>query len=134
MSRQLDVEYKGLGAKADIIDEFIADLFNHDMNLQRFLGYGITGCTDSQVWTMFTGEGSNGSQRTRVGSHSTYLGTLKNARICVKEKADPKEKLNTEMLKMAFCLEGKVFDLQIGIVELFPKKGAKHFSKSDSLD
>ncbi|KAG0018035.1 hypothetical protein BGZ80_007626 [Entomortierella chlamydospora] len=96
--------------------------------LQRLLGYSITGRMDSQVWCMFTGKGSNGKsllaslledllenwvvtapyeiffrgdQRARDGSHSTHLGTLKGARICIKEEAEPKDKLNTETLKTA---------------------------------
>ncbi|KAF8958825.1 hypothetical protein BGZ46_001883 [Entomortierella lignicola] len=96
------------------------------MYLQRLLGYGITGHITSQVWCMFTGKGSNGKsllaslledlledwvvtapyeiffrgeQRAREGSHSTHLGTLKGARIAIKEEAEPKDKLNTETLK-----------------------------------
>ncbi|KAF9102728.1 hypothetical protein BGX27_010873 [Mortierella sp. AM989] len=41
----------------------------------------------------------SGDQRAREGSHSTHLGTLKGARICIKEEAEPKDKLNTETLK-----------------------------------
>ncbi|KAF8924262.1 hypothetical protein EDD21DRAFT_429505 [Dissophora ornata] len=94
--------------------------------LQRLLGYGITGHMDSQVWCMFTGGGSNGKsllaslledlleswvvtapyeiffrgdQRAREGSHSTHLGTLRGARICIKEEAEPKDRLSTEILK-----------------------------------
>ncbi|KAF8947129.1 hypothetical protein BGZ46_005635 [Entomortierella lignicola] len=40
-----------------------------------------------------------GDQRAREGSHSTHLGTLKGARICIKEEVEPKDKLNTETLK-----------------------------------
>ncbi|KAF9998420.1 hypothetical protein BGZ80_000794 [Entomortierella chlamydospora] len=131
MSRQLDVDYNGLESSTAMIDEFIGDLFNRDqgsiMYLQRLLGYGITGHTDSQIWCMFTGEGSNGKsllasfleslleewvvtapheiffrgdQRAREGSHSTHLGTLRGARICIKEEAKPKDKLNAEILKV----------------------------------
>ncbi|KAF9340430.1 hypothetical protein BGX26_008994, partial [Mortierella sp. AD094] len=83
--------------------------------LQRLLGYGITGRADSHIWAIFIGEGSNGKsllvelleclledwivpappeiffkspQRARVGSHSTHLGTLRGARICIKEEAE----------------------------------------------
>ncbi|KAF9272994.1 hypothetical protein BGZ68_001932 [Mortierella alpina] len=63
MSRQLDVQYQGLDSKTNVIEDFIGDLFNHDQSsmdyLQRLLGYGITGCTDAQIWAIFTGAGSN---------------------------------------------------------------------------
>ncbi|KAF9344338.1 hypothetical protein BGX26_004512, partial [Mortierella sp. AD094] len=130
MSRQLDVEYKGLDAKTDLINDFIGELFNKDQDaiqyLQRLLGYGITGRTDSQVWAMFTGEGSNGKsllasllksllgdwlvttpheiffkgRRANDGAHSTHLAPLKGRRICIKEETEPTEQLNTEILKM----------------------------------
>ncbi|KAF9345479.1 hypothetical protein BGX26_003076 [Mortierella sp. AD094] len=130
MSRQLDVEYKGLDANTGMIDELTKELFNNNDEtihyLQRLLGYGITGRTDSQVWVMFTGEGSNGKsllagllkslleewytaapyeiffrsdQRAREGAHSTHLGTIRNSRICVKEEAEPNDKLNSVTLK-----------------------------------
>jgi len=130
MSRQLDIDYLGITASTELIDNFIGDLFNFDNDsveyLQRLLGYGITGRTDSQVWVMFTGEGSNGKsllasllealledwfvtapyeiffrgdKRATEGAHSAHLGTIRNARICVKEEAEPKERLNTESLK-----------------------------------
>jgi len=130
MSRQLDIEYLGLDADTGLIDGFIGDLFNNDLDgvafLQRLLGYGITGRTDSQIWAMLTGEGSNGKSllasmlksvlgewmttapheiffkgnRGNDGTHTTYLAPLKSSRICIKEEAEPTEKLNTEILKM----------------------------------
>ncbi|KAF9352095.1 hypothetical protein BGX26_010022 [Mortierella sp. AD094] len=130
MSRQLDVEYRGLDAKTGVIDELMKGLLNNDdefiQYLQRLLGYGITGRTDSQVFVIFTGEGSNGKsllvgllrslleewyvaappeiffrsdQRAREGAHTTHLGTIRNSRICVKEGAEPNDKLNTVTLK-----------------------------------
>jgi putative DNA primase/helicase len=130
MSRQLNVNFKGIDSETDIIDGFIGDLFNHNQDaikyLQRLLGYGITGRTDSQVWAMFTGEGSNGKsllarllksllegwlvtapheiffkgRRANDGAHTTHLAPLKGKRICIKEEAEPTEQLNTEILKM----------------------------------
>ncbi|KAF9349204.1 hypothetical protein BGX26_012451, partial [Mortierella sp. AD094] len=130
MSRQLNIEYKGIDSKTGVIEDYISELFDTDQGviryLQRMLGYGITGRADSQIWAIFTGEGSNGKsllvelleclledwvvpappeiffknpQRVRVGSHSTHLGTLKGARICIKEEAEQNDKLNTEDIK-----------------------------------
>ncbi|KAF9437308.1 hypothetical protein BGZ76_001257 [Entomortierella beljakovae] len=64
MSRKLDATYHDINESTEMIDALIGDLFNHDQDgiqyLQRLLGYAITGRTESQVWAMFTGEGSNG--------------------------------------------------------------------------
>ncbi|KAF9103376.1 hypothetical protein BGX27_010609 [Mortierella sp. AM989] len=130
MSRQLDTNFIGLDARTPIIDDFIGDLFNHDQEaiayFQRLMGYSITGSTESQVWVMFTGEGSNGksllarflksllqgwvvaapheiffkAQRGHAGAHTTHLLPLKGRRICIKEEAEPTDELNTEILKM----------------------------------
>ncbi|KAF9426826.1 hypothetical protein BGZ76_002584 [Entomortierella beljakovae] len=85
MSRQLDVNYNGLDTTTPIIDDFIGDLFNKDQDaiecLERLLGFGITARTDSQIWAMFTGEGSNGKS-------------------LLAQETEPTEQLNTEILKM----------------------------------
>ena len=48
----------------DIPVAFLHDLFNGDQDtisyIQRLLGYAITGHTSEQIWTIWTGSGSNG--------------------------------------------------------------------------
>ncbi|KAF9998629.1 hypothetical protein BGZ80_006741, partial [Entomortierella chlamydospora] len=126
MTRQLNAEYNDMEFMTNLIDKFISDLFDNDQEviqyLQHPLGYGITGSTESHLWAIFTGEGSNGklllvellehlledwvvpapdeiffksSRTSHAHSHSTHLETLKGARICIKEEADQNGKLNT---------------------------------------
>jgi len=96
--------------------------------LQKLLGYAMTGHTSEQIWCIFTGEGSNGKsllmsiieklmgpsyykvapyevffkcdRKTQAGGATAHLSTLKDARICVKEEADPTDTLNIELMKM----------------------------------
>lgn len=95
--------------------------------VQRLLGYAITSHTSEQVWCIFTGEGSNGKsllmsiieklmgkyyvtapheiffkndRKTQAGAATAHLATLKGARICVKEEADPRDSLNIETIKI----------------------------------
>lgn len=95
--------------------------------VQCLLGYAITGHTSEQIWCIFTGEGSNGKsllmsiieklmgkfyvtapheiffsndRKTQAGAATAHLATLKGARICVKEEADPKDSLNIETIKI----------------------------------
>jgi P4 family phage/plasmid primase-like protien len=96
--------------------------------MQKLLGYAMTGHTSEQIWCIFTGEGSNGKsllmsiiekllgpsyykvapyevffkcdRKTQAGGATAHLSTLKDARICVKEEADPTDALNIELMKM----------------------------------
>jgi len=96
--------------------------------MQKLLGYAMTGHTSEQIWCIFTGEGSNGKsllmsiieklmgpsyykvapyevffkcdRKTQAGGATAHLSTLKDARICVKEEADPTDSLNIELVKM----------------------------------
>jgi len=96
--------------------------------MQKLLGYAITGHTSEQIWCIFTGEGSNGKsllmsiieklmgpsyykvapyevffkcdRKTQAGGATAHLSTLKDARIAVKEEADPTDTLNIELMKM----------------------------------
>ena len=96
--------------------------------IQKLLGYAMTGHTSEQIWCIFTGEGSNGKsllmsiiekllgpsyykvapyevffkcdRKTQAGGATAHLQTLKDARVCVKEEADPIDSLNIELMKM----------------------------------
>lgn len=66
----IDVPYEDCNTTTP--QSFINDLFNQDAEacsyMQRMLGYAITGHASEQVWTIWTGSGSNGK--------SLLIGTL----------------------------------------------------------
>ncbi|KAF9357320.1 hypothetical protein BGX26_003925, partial [Mortierella sp. AD094] len=80
MATGLDTDYNGLESSTKDIDEFMLDIFDKNTDLieyvQRLLG------------------------RAQAGSPSPHLGTMRGARICVKEEAEPKDELNIETIKM----------------------------------
>lgn len=60
----IPVIYRGIEHQTREIDNFMNDIFNNDAELihyvQKLLGYGITGNNNEQIWTIFSGTGSNG--------------------------------------------------------------------------
>ena len=95
--------------------------------VQKLFGYGITGRSSEHCWIMLTGTGRNGKslwislieslleklcvtaasevffkgdRGVSAGGPAQHLVELKGSRICVKEEAEPKSKLNSEMLKI----------------------------------
>ena len=64
VSRQAEVEYRGLDHPSPDIDAFLSSIFNHDKDLikymQRLLGYGMTGLCREEVFVVFYGAGGNG--------------------------------------------------------------------------
>ncbi|KAF9154127.1 hypothetical protein BGX21_004762 [Mortierella sp. AD011] len=95
--------------------------------VQKLLGYGITGHTSEHCWLILTGSGGNGkslfvgllekllekwfvtapydiffksARRAQAGGATPHLGTMRGARICVKEEAEPKDELNIEIIKI----------------------------------
>ena len=64
VSQQTACDWRGLDQETPMIDSFMSDIFNGDMDLigfmQRFMGYCLTGHDRSQVWAIFSGSGANG--------------------------------------------------------------------------
>jgi len=130
VSIQLDTVYEENGPTyliEEIFESIFSENKPTVEYVQKLLGYAITGHIREQVWAIFTGEGSNGKslimgaieslmqkwfvtasydvffqndRRTNAGGPTPHIAALKGARLCVKEEAEPKSKLNTELLKM----------------------------------
>ena len=64
VSKQCEVEYKGLDFGTPDVDAFLSSIFNGDVEvigyMQRLLGYGMTGLCREEVFVVFTGSGGNG--------------------------------------------------------------------------
>ena len=64
VSKQCDVEYKGVDHPSPDIDAFLNSIFNDDEALityvQRMLGYGMTGLCREEIFVVFYGSGGNG--------------------------------------------------------------------------
>ena len=64
VSKQCEVEYKGLEYGTPDVDAFLSSIFNDDVDvisyMQRLLGYGMTGLCREEVFVVFTGSGGNG--------------------------------------------------------------------------
>ncbi|KAK9830782.1 hypothetical protein WJX74_006990 [Apatococcus lobatus] len=77
ISTFLDVEY--VNGPTHDIHAFVSSLFNDDAHvvayMQRLLGYAITGHTREQIWTIWTGSGSNGKSLL-IGILQQLLGPL----------------------------------------------------------
>ena len=131
LSRAVNAEFFDINRPTPDIHAFFDSIFNGDKEvisyMQRLLGYGITGHTRAQVWTIWTGVGANGKstlldllialfgpsmfavppkevffqagKQGQAGGHTAHLCTLQGKLFIAREERDATDQLDTALIK-----------------------------------
>ncbi|KAF9090482.1 hypothetical protein BGX27_002253 [Mortierella sp. AM989] len=119
MATKLDTDYNGLSSSTKDIDEFMLDIINNNTELisyvQIFWDMALLVTPASTVgwfsqdlekllekWYVTAPYDIffKSNRRTQAGGATPHLGTMRGARICVKEEVEPKDELNIEPIKI----------------------------------